>query len=103
MMLTYGCKKTVMRLIVNLAAVFVFILSASFYNDGWENLLDSKISKWETYLSYRIKPGYNGQIPKNADGTNQKPVGYNKNEAGVFTILPGKEPVLRISGEIYGC
>ncbi|RYY33049.1 MAG: DUF1080 domain-containing protein [Sphingobacteriaceae bacterium] len=92
-----------MRLIFNLAACLIFTFSTSFYNDGWENLLDAKLSNWETYLSYRIKPGYNGQIPKNADGSEQIPVGYNKNEANVFTIIPGKEPVLRVSGEIYGC
>ena len=56
------------------------------------------------YLSYRHKPGYNGQVPKDADGVPIEPIGYNKNTANVFSVTAENgEPVLRISGEIYGC
>lgn len=77
----------------------------SFYpKNDWENLLDKDLSKWEMYLSYRHKVGYNGQVPKDAEGLPIEPIGYNKNEANVFSVTEENgEPVLRISGEIYGC
>ncbi|MGR3809714.1 3-keto-disaccharide hydrolase [Jiulongibacter sp. NS-SX5] len=70
----------------------------------WENLLDSDLSKWENYLSYRFEENYNGNIPKDEDGNIIQPVGYNKDETKVFSVLDESEgPILRISGEIYGC
>lgn len=70
----------------------------------WKSLLDKNLSQWEMYLSYRHNTGYNGKIPIDVNGNEIKPIGYNKNEAGVFTIIEEKgEPVLRVSGEIYGC
>ncbi len=72
-------------------------------NEGWEPLLDSQLTNWENYLSYRHKLGYNGKIPKDSNGVDIQPVGYNKDETGVFTIIEEADgPVLRISGEIYG-
>ncbi|QNF33994.1 DUF1080 domain-containing protein [Adhaeribacter swui] len=72
--------------------------------EDWENLLDKDLSKWEMYLSYRHKPGYKGEQPKDADGVAIEPIGYNKNTSNVFTMTEEKgKPVLRISGEIYGC
>jgi hypothetical protein len=77
----------------------------SFYpKNDWENLLDKDLSKWEMYLSYRHKVGYKGEVPKDADGVPVEPIGYNKNTGNVFSVTEEKgEPVLRISGEIYGC
>ncbi|MGV3587861.1 MAG: 3-keto-disaccharide hydrolase [Adhaeribacter sp.] len=77
----------------------------SFYpKNDWENLLDKDLSKWEMYLSYRHKVGYNGQVPKDAEGLPIEPIGYNKNESQVFSVTEKNgEPILRISGEIYGC
>ncbi|MDR7128889.1 hypothetical protein J2X69_001221 [Algoriphagus sp. 4150] len=72
-------------------------------NDDWELLLDSGLTQWENYLSYRHKSGYNGKIPKDENGVDIPPIGYNKDETGVFTIIEEPEgPVLRVSGEIYG-
>ncbi|MCF0056846.1 DUF1080 domain-containing protein [Dyadobacter sp. CY356] len=72
--------------------------------DEWTVLLDKDLSQWESYLSYRHKNGYNGKIPKDASGADIAPIGYNKDDTHVFSILnePGG-PVLRVSGEIYGC
>jgi len=70
----------------------------------WTNLLDRNLSQWETYLSYRHKPDYKGEVPTNEKGAPLEPIGYNKNTANVFSIIEeNKEPVLRVSGEIYGC
>lgn len=71
---------------------------------GWEPLLDKKLSKWRNYESYRHQLGYKGQMPTDAQGRPLPPIGYDKNEANVFSVVTqAGEPVLRISGEIYGC
>ncbi|HEY9044790.1 MAG TPA: DUF1080 domain-containing protein [Ohtaekwangia sp.] len=72
--------------------------------DEWTPLLDKDLSQWQTYLSYRHKRGYNGNIPKDESGKELQPIGYNKDETHVFSVLNEKSgPVLRVSGEIYGC
>lgn len=69
----------------------------------WTPLLDESMSKWEIYLSYRHKPGYDGSIPRDENGEIIPPVGYNKNVNDVFTVsVEDGEPVLRVSGEYYG-
>ncbi|HEX8349256.1 MAG TPA: DUF1080 domain-containing protein [Hymenobacter sp.] len=82
----------------------LLLTSASFKAPkDWESLLDKDLSKWRIYESYRHQVGYNGQQPKDAQGRAILPIGY-KNEANVFSIvMQDGEPVLRISGEIYGC
>jgi len=72
--------------------------------DEWVPLLDKDLTQWDTYLSYRHQVGYNGNVPVNAQGNRLAPVGYGRDSTHVFSVLnePGG-PVLRISGEIYGC
>ena len=73
-------------------------------DDGWIKLLDNDLSKWETYLSYKHKNGYSGKIPTDANGVEIAPIGYNKNVNNMFTIIQeNNEPVLKVSGEYYGC
>jgi hypothetical protein len=55
------------------------------------------------YLSFPLKNGYQGEIPKDEKGNPRVPIGYNNNVSNVFTMIDEGEPVLRISGEIYGC
>ncbi len=70
----------------------------------WTNLLDKNLSQWGMYLAFSHKATYNGQKPVDEKGEEIQPVGYNKNEKNVFTVVEQQgEPVLRISGEIYGC
>ncbi len=69
---------------------------------AWKPLLDAKFSQFDVYLSYR-----GDQIMSVLKGTapaGLKPVGLNPPGQNVFTMIEqdGK-PVLRISGEIYGC
>ena len=68
----------------------------------WKPLLDAKFSQFDVYLSYR-----GDQIMSVLKGTapaGLTPVGLNPPGQDVFTMIEqdGK-PVLRISGEIYGC
>jgi len=68
----------------------------------WKPLLDAKFSQFDVYLSYR-----GDQIMSVLKGTapgNLEPVGLNPPGQNVFTMIEqGGKPVLRISGEIYGC
>ncbi|HEX8460172.1 MAG TPA: DUF1080 domain-containing protein [Segetibacter sp.] len=83
----------------------IFCIFSSFEpNKSWKKLLDKDLSQWENYLSYRHKDDYNGSLPKDENGNIVQPVGYNKDETKVFSIVEENgEPVLRVSGEIYGC
>jgi hypothetical protein len=70
---------------------------------GWVKLLDKNLSQWTNYLSYSHKNGYNGDKPLDVNGKEIIPVGYNKNTKNVFSVVMQQgEPVLRVSGEIYG-
>lgn len=72
--------------------------------EEWVNLLDNNLSKWEMYLSYKHKDGYSGKIPKDANGVEISPIGYNKNVNNMFTVIQeNNEPVLKVTGEYYGC
>lgn len=90
------------RVLTLLLAVIIF--GACTQENEWSALLDKELSQWEIYQSYEHKSSYNGQIPIDSNGDTIAPVGYNKNLKDVFTVsLEDGEPVLRISGEIYGC
>ncbi|HEV7607367.1 MAG TPA: DUF1080 domain-containing protein [Steroidobacteraceae bacterium] len=70
--------------------------------DDWKALLDANLSQFDVYLSYR-----GDQIMSVLKGTappELKPLGLNPPGQDVFTVIQqdGK-PVLRISGEFYGC
>lgn len=70
----------------------------------WRSLFDGSLKGWETYLSYRHTTSYNGKVPVDEEGKPLPPIGYNKDEANVFSaVQQDGAPVLRISGEIYGC
>jgi len=70
----------------------------------WTKLLDANLSQWDTYLSYALQEGYKGEVPKDANGNELAPIGLNKTGYNVFTVTAQeKEPILRVSGEIYGC
>lgn len=91
-------KKTV------ILVIFAILLSSFHLENEWKPLLDKNLSHWEIYQSYRLKPGYKGEVPKDEKGVEIKPIGYNKNVADVFSVTEENgEPVLRVSGEIYGC
>lgn len=91
-------------LILSCAAALLLSTTSFMAPKGWEPLLDKRLSKWRVYQSYRHQLGYRGQQPTDAQGQPLPPIGYDKNEANVFSVqMQQGEPVLRISGEIYGC
>jgi len=95
--------KAIYTLIITLTSIF-FPLSRETQEDEWVSLLDPELSKWENYLSYKHKNGYNGKVPVDSNGIELQPIGYNKDNGDVFSVTEeAEEPVLRISGEIYGC
>ena len=98
-------KNASLTLKILVACAAIFCCTSSFYKKSeWVTLLDKDLSQWDTYLSYRHKVGYNGSLPKDESGAEIAPIGYNKNTNNVFSVIEEKgEPVLRVSGEIYGC
>ncbi|WP_346880914.1 DUF1080 domain-containing protein [uncultured Algibacter sp.] len=71
---------------------------------NWTSLLDNELTQWDNYLSFRHQIGYDGQAPKDKNGNLISPIGLNHDEYNVFTVAEeNNEPVLKISGEIYGC
>jgi hypothetical protein len=94
--------KRILRFFI-LGTLVLFFTSSS-TESGWVKLLDKKLSKWEIYQSYRFPENSDASVPVNAKGEKIQPIGYNKNEANLMSVtMVGNEPVLRISGEIYGC
>lgn len=89
--------------------VLFFAMSANSEQQAWQPMLDANLSQWDTYLSYRHKLGYNGSIPKNEQGHEVAPIGLlnTPQDHGVYTLIQdefnqSKNPVLKVSGEIYG-
>jgi len=68
----------------------------------WQPLLDATLSKFDVYLSYRgdqIMGVLKGTAPPDV-----KPVGLNPPGQDVVSVIEqGGKPVLRITGEYYGC
>ncbi|WP_281636685.1 3-keto-disaccharide hydrolase [Flavobacterium marginilacus] len=98
-------KKTSLLLLLGLLFSLTSLTKGSHSKDeDWINLLDNNLSKWEMYLSYKHQNGYSGKIPTDADGKEILPIGYNKNVNNMFTVIQeNNEPVLKVSGEYYGC
>ncbi len=70
----------------------------------WEYLLDSNLSKWEMYLGYPQNSQQVEGLKRDETGKYLEPIGKNKNLNNNFSaIIENDEPVLRISGEYYGC
>jgi hypothetical protein len=89
-----------------LVLLMATILGMSFQNgeEEWTNLLDKNHAQWETYLSYKHNVDYKGEAPVDASGKPVEPLGYNVDPEKVFTVIvENNEPVLRISGDVYGC
>ncbi|MEO0571056.1 MAG: DUF1080 domain-containing protein [Bacteroidota bacterium] len=70
----------------------------------WTNLIDTNLSHWDQYLSYRHKNGYDGTEPQDSLGNKITPIGLNQKGYDVFTTqVMENDTVIAISGEIYGC
>lgn len=96
-------QKSLVFLILVMLAIFSGIAQTKGKTE-WTNLLDIQLSQWNNYLSYQIPVGYNGTQPKDSLGNLIEPIGENKDTFGVFTVSEvNNEPILKISGKIYGC
>lgn len=96
------------RVLFSFIIISIILLLSAFKKDkadeGWTSLLDSKLSKWQMYLSYHHQASYNGSVPLSNNGDTIKPIGYNKNVNNVFSVIKeNNEPVLKVTGEYYGC
>ncbi len=81
-----------------------FIAFSSCSRASWRPLAGQDLSQWENYLSYKHQPGYNGEAPRDEQGNLIPPVGFNQEGQDVFTIITeNNQPVIRVSGEVYGC
>jgi hypothetical protein len=91
-----------MKKLLGLIATVLSVPTFSAPDDEWHPLLDEQLSQFDVYLSYRgdeIMSVLQGKAPPSL-----KPVGLNPSRQDVFTVsLQDGKPVLRISGEIYGC
>ncbi|TFF40088.1 3-keto-disaccharide hydrolase [Mucilaginibacter psychrotolerans] len=86
--------------------LMVLLLSGTSFQlpSEWTPLLDKNLSKWETYQSFYHKVGYKGKPPVDSNGLETKPIGYNVNKNNVFSVvMEDGQPILKITGEIYGC
>jgi hypothetical protein len=87
-------------LIVSISMFLAGVCSAA-APENWQPLLDAHLSQWDVYLSYRgdqIMGVLQGKAPE------LRPIGLNPSHQSVFMVhLQDGKPVLRISGEIYGC
>ncbi len=90
-----------LKLIGGALCLGILASSAHSAESEWTNLLDKNFSQWDVYLSY---PGDRimSVIQKTAPA-DLKPIGLNKDDKKVFSIVEEQgEPVLKITGEIYG-
>lgn len=91
--------KKLIRIVI---AIFSLHTAAADKPADWQPLLDATLSNFDVYLSYR-----GDQIMSVLEGTappDLKPVGLNPVEQYVVRVVyPEGKPVLRISGEYYGC
>ena len=73
-------------------------------DEGWQSLLDSDLSHWRVYQSYQHTNDFRGRAPVDENGEKIPPIGYDKNLYDLFTVTEeAGEPVLRVSGQTYGC
>ena len=69
---------------------------------GWQPLLDASLSNFDVYLSYRGDQIMS--VLKGSASPELKPLGMNPPGQNVITVIEqGGKPVLRITGEYYGC
>lgn len=73
--------------------------------ESWRPLLDGELSDWDVWLGrpHASVQGLPEDLPLEADGKRKAPLGLNNDLKKVFSVsMEDGEPVLRISGEIWG-
>ena len=86
------------------ALATAMLSSACSSGEDWQSLLDKDLSHWRVYQSYQHTNDFRGRAPVDENGEKIAPIGYDKNLYDLFTVSEeAGEPVLRVSGETYGC
>jgi hypothetical protein len=86
-----------------LMILLVAAVTAFKEKDEWTPLLDKDLSQWDMYLSYRHARDYKGDLPVGAVRGCHPAGGLQQNEKQVFSVIEeAGQPVLKVSGEIYG-
>ena len=86
------------------ALATAMLSSACSSDEDWQQLLDKDLSHWRVYQSYQHTNDFRGRAPVDDEGEKIAPIGYDKNLYDLFTVSEeAGEPVLRVSGETYGC
>jgi hypothetical protein len=91
-----------LALVTLLVAAWAPGASAADKPGGWRDLLDDKLSNFDVWLSYRGDQILD--VVRKGNPQNLAPVGLNPKGQDVFTVIRREgKPVLRVSGEYYGC
>jgi len=72
---------------------------------GWTDLLDAKLTHWELWMGvpHESVPGLPAGTPTSPDGHGGTPLGLHNDPKQVFTVIEEDgQPVLKITGEIFG-
>jgi len=92
--------------VLSLALFHPSTLSAASQADSpWKPLFDEKLSAWEVWIGvpHVGVTGLSEGTPMSPDGHKGTPLGLNNDPKHVFSMIAeGGEPVLHISGEIFG-
>ena len=83
----------------------LFHLPTASANSQWKPLFDQKLSSWEVWIGvpHVGVTGLPAGTPMSPDGHKGTPLGLNNDPKHVFSMITeGGEPVLHISGEIFG-
>ncbi len=81
-----------------------FIGSTPTQAQDWTDLVDTNLSQWDIYLSYKIPDDYDGKQPTDSNGKTIEPLGYKGLEdQNIFSVLKEDDDIhIRVTGEYYG-
>ncbi|MDZ8117622.1 DUF1080 domain-containing protein [Pontiella sp. NLcol2] len=87
------------------ALVFGLSLAGSAFSGNWNNLFDNELSNFEIWMGipHDSVKGLPAGTPTSPDCHKGTPMGLNNDVKNVFSMIEEDgEPVLHVSGEIYG-
>lgn len=101
--MTLTSARLIPALLIPALSLLVACASDADRKENWTQLLDKDLSKWNTYLGTPRPETPVSDLPKDEEGNYTAPIGHGKDERGVFSVdVVDGEPVLHITGEIYG-
>ncbi len=82
-----------------------FLTHSALAEEAWTQLLDDKLSKWEIWMGvpHTTVTGLPEGTPQSDDINKGQPLGLGKDHKKVYSVIQeDNQPVLAITGEIYG-